>query len=138
MGSAAWLSIRLPLWYFKSVLHPFTAGVLTIVPAMGVWCLTVGTVFVITRKQWNFLFFLLSITFSHAYVALSGFLRGEFPQGSISLALIFLSLQITAIGFAAYKCIKDWATIPLIAAFCITYAVYAQFVAGMSLSDVWL
>lgn len=44
MGNAIWLFFALPDWYFSSILAPFSAGVLSTIPAAGIICLLVGGV----------------------------------------------------------------------------------------------
>lgn len=36
MGNAIWLFFALPEWYFSTILQPFSAGPLTVIPALGI------------------------------------------------------------------------------------------------------
>lgn len=138
MGNALWLFVALAKWYFPSVLAPFSAGPLTLIPAIGVVCLAIGVVLGIRARVPALLFFGLLALISHAYVALAGFLRGTMDDSSSPIFLVFLLLQVVLAGYLVYR-IKG-ARLPAIflAIFTSTYAFFASFIAAMSFSDTWL
>ena len=138
MSNAVWLTLALPQWYFSSLLMPFEAGPLTLVPAIGGSALVVGTLLGIRARARLLLFFGALALLSHALVALAGLLRGILRGTDSSSVLIFALLQLAAATYLVYR--ADNARLPaiLLAIFTVSYALFATFIAGMSLSDSWL
>lgn len=139
MGNAIWLFFALPEWYFSSILSPFSAEILTMIPAAGIICLLVGAVWGGIKRRVGLLLFLLLPLSSQGLVAVAGFMRGEVESGTAEIvlwALFWLQLVV-----AAYFIIRmKGARLPalFLSLFALSYAVFASFIASMSFSDVWL
>ncbi|WP_375427496.1 hypothetical protein [uncultured Sphingomonas sp.] len=139
MGNALWLVLALPKWYFSTILAPLSAGPLTIVPAIGVICLVIGTALGILRKQKLLLAFIAPFLLSELFVAISGFYRGRLPgSAGNSILLIFLLLTLITSSYVLYRAKGARLTGTLLFVFSLTYALFAAFVAAMSFSDSWL
>jgi hypothetical protein len=138
MGNALWFFMALAQWYFPCVLAPFSAGPLTLIPAVGVVCLAIGAILGMRARAPSLLFFGVLALISHAYVALAGFLRGTMHDSNSPMFLVFLLLQVVLAGYLVYR-VKG-ARLPAIflAIFTSTYAFFASFIAAMSFSDTWL
>jgi len=137
MGNAIWLFLALPKWYFTTILDPFGAGMLTAVPAVGVLCLALGLVLAIFHRSPRLWLFELPFLASEGFVVFAGWQRGQIPSAGW-LLLAFLGAQLAlAVGLVAYA---KRALMPAIAfaLFSMSYALFASFVAGMSLADNWL
>ncbi len=141
MGNAIWLFIVLPQWYFGAALSPFKYGVLTAVPAAGVVSLTLGVGLAVYRRALKSFWFILPVLLSEAFVAFAGFMRGSFAPSSSGagvLMLAFLFLQLIFVGYMIFKFRGMRLSSTLLGLFVISYALFAIFVAGMSLTDTWL
>ena len=140
MSNVIWLSFSLPLWYFSSLLHPFDAGFLSLVPAIGIVCLVVGACLTFARRNTALSWVLASVLLSQVFVALAGFLRGEVSQDEqlFAVTATFLCVQLVCLVLLLwYSKGARAASIPL-AFFGGTYALFAAFVAVMAFSDTWL
>ncbi len=98
MGNAVWLFLALPQWFFSSILMPFGAGALTIIPALGVVCFGIAA--------------------------------------TLGVRLRAKKLWISA--FLVYRLREVWLPAILLAAFSMSYASWAWFVAQMAFTDMWL
>lgn len=139
MGSALWLLLALPEWYFSSVLSPFEAGLLSLVPAAGVISFLVGTALAMRRRQRRMLFFVVPFVLSESFVAVAGALRGQVHGSAASLTLLaFFAFQVVFSCVLIYLIKGARASASALAVFSITYAGFGAFIAGMSFSDTWL
>lgn len=138
MGNALWLSLALPQWYFSSLLMPLGAGALTLVPAIGGGALIVGILLGIRTRARPLLLFGVLALLSHVFVALAGLLRGTMRGTDSSAIMIFALLQLAAATYLVYRADKARLPAILLAIFTVSYALFATFIAGMSLSDTWL
>lgn len=139
MGNAIWLFFALPEWYFLSILAPFSAGVLSMIPAAGIVCLLVGAVWGAMKRRPGLLLFLLLPLASQVLVAVAGFMRGEVSHGVSEIVLsAFFWGQAAVAAFFVFR--MNGARLPagFLGLFSLSYAVFASFVASMSFSDVWL
>lgn len=138
MGEATWLFYALPAWYFESALNPFSAGLLTLIPAIGGLCLFIGIIIGVWLRKPSLLWFFVSVVLSQAFVTLSGFFQGQLNNSVLWPIPGFALLQLLAIVLSL--CASASALLPaaLIAIFCISYALYAWFIAAMSLTGTWL
>lgn len=143
MGNAIWLLTALPSWYFEAALAPLSAGVLTIVPALGVLALIVGVILGGIKRQRELLWFLTLFGASELLVVVAGFERGQVrANGTESFLntffLSFLAAQLAVSGYLTYRFKEARASALALSLFCITYAAAAAFVAAMSFTDSWL
>ncbi|WP_333570998.1 hypothetical protein [Sphingomonas sp.] len=143
MGDAIWLFTALPTWYLGAAMMPFSGGVLTLVPAIGLFAFAVGIVLCAIMRRRALLWFLALFAASELLVALAGIMRGEVRAvGSstpLSLGLnLFLGAQILASGYLIYRIKGARAPAAALSVFSVTYAATAAFVASMSFSDSWL
>ena len=146
MGNAIWLFVALPLWFFSTLSNPFVAGVLSAIPFAGIVCLAVGAVIGVAKRQRQLLWFFASVALSQGYVAVAGLfrrmLKGDAGNTVFllwnALSLLFLGLQLATIISIVYRSKDARAAAILLALFCVTYALFAGFIAGMSVSDTWL
>jgi hypothetical protein len=139
MGNAIWLFFALPEWYFSSILAPFSAGVLSIIPAAGIVCLLVGGVWGAAKRRLGLLLFLLLPLSSQVLVAVAGFMRGEVDNETSEL--VFSAFFWAHLAVAAYFVFRlKGARLPAapLGLFSLSYTLFASFVASMSFSDVWL
>jgi hypothetical protein len=83
--------------------------------------------------------FLIPFAFSQMFVAIAGALRGHLrgPSNGPPL-LLFIAVQVVLVAYLVYRLGGARKSAAALAAFSLTYALFAAFVAGMSLSDDWL
>lgn len=139
MGNAIWLFFALPDWYFSCILAPFSAGMLTMVPAAGIVCLLVGAVWGAIKRRLGLLVFLLPPAASQALVAVAGFMRGSVDNDASGIILsAFFWLQLAVAAYFVFR--LEGVRLPAVALslFSLSYAWFASFVASMSFSDLWL
>lgn len=95
MGNAIWLFTALPTWFLSAVLSPFSAGAISLVPAMGAICLAIGIVLAVQRRAKALWVFIIPAVISQVFVAIAGFFRGAFISSSAAPILItFLVVQL--------------------------------------------
>jgi hypothetical protein len=138
MGDAIWLFLAVPRWYFSSVLNPFGAGILSLIPSLGILCLLLGVIFGFIQRQKKLLFFLFPLSASELLAVIAGFYRGKVTDGGGIWMLLFIFAEILIAGFLIYRLKGARVLASLLAIFCVTYALFASFVARMSFSDSWL
>jgi hypothetical protein len=139
MGNALWLFQALPEWYFSAVVHPLSAGLLSAVPALGTVLLAVGLALGLVARKSRLLLFLIPFALSQFFVAAAGVLRGQLPGTSSTLPqLLFITVQIVLVGYLIYCVAGARGAAVALAAFSLSYAFFASFIAAMSFSNVWL
>lgn len=139
MESAIWLLLSLPLWYFSTLLAPFSAGVLSAIPAMGTASLLVGAVWGLMDRRSGLLLFLILPAASQALVAVSGSMRGSFGRDDdLTFLLVFVVLQLLAATYLVFRLKGARAPATALAVFSSSYALFAAFIAGMAFTDTWL
>ena len=139
MGNAVWLSFALPNWYFSALLAPFSAGILTAIPALGIVGLTIGAVWGLMKRRRGLLMFLLLSAASQVLVVVAGFMRGSLRDGADQpILLAFLLLQIVVAGFFVFRLKGARLPAAALAVFTVSYALFAAFVATMAFRDTWL
>jgi hypothetical protein len=135
MGDAVWHFFQLPLWYISTILDPFAVGWLTAIPAIGMLCLAAGVTWGLVKEEPSLLVFLLLPAVSQLLVVVAGFLPRSL-QGSAGDPILwaFLLLEVAVAGFLVWR--LKWARGPAaaLAAFALSYAFFACFVAGMDFS----
>jgi hypothetical protein len=139
MGNAIWLFFALPDWYFSSILAPFSAGVLSMIPAAGIVCLLIGGVWGAVKRRAGLLIFLLLPLLRQVLVAAAGYMRGDVDNDTSEVVLsVFFWSQVAIAAYFVFR--LQGARLPavLLGLFSLSYAVFASFVASMSFSDVWL
>ena len=139
MGNAVWLILALPNWFFSTIIHPFSAGPLTLVPTIGVICFCSGVILGIRNREKSLLAFILPVLLSEMLVAAAGFMRGAL-RGSASNPVVygFLILQLLIAVYLVFRLRGSRVAATLLAVFSILYALFAVFIAGMSFNDTWL
>ena len=139
MGNAIWLFTALPKWFLSSVLSPFSAGALTLIPAIGTVCLAIGIVLAVRLRAKALWSFVVPALISQAFVAVAGFFRGAFDSSTAEPILgTFLAIQLVLSLYLVYRQRKTWLPATLLAAFSISYAFHAWFIATMAFTDNWL
>jgi hypothetical protein len=140
-GNAIWLFVSLPLWYFTATAVAFEGGVLTAVPAAGIVSLVAGGITAVVqgrlRRLWHFI---VPVLISQCYVATAGFFRGQLHSGRLYSFVLwgFLVGQACLIGLLIYRSKGARTASSMFALFCLSYAAFATFVAGMAFADSWL
>ncbi len=139
MGNAMWLFFALPDWYFSSILAPFSAGVLSMIPAAGIVCLLIGSVWGAAKRRLGLLIFLVLPIISHVLVAVAGFMRGDVDSSTSEAVLaVFFWSQVAIAAYFVFRLKGARLPAVLLGLFSSSYAVFASFIASMSFSDVWL
>ncbi len=139
MGDAVWLFFGLPKWYFSNLLDPFAVIPLSIVPFIGTVCLVPGVVLGVRKRARSLLRFGWPFLASQLLVAVAGFLRGELDGSQTQMVLIpYLVVILGWSSFLVFKAKGLRMAAVLLAVFTLSYAAYASFVSGMSLTDTWL
>ncbi|MGE0668561.1 MAG: hypothetical protein AB7O49_18555 [Sphingomonadales bacterium] len=138
-GDALWLILATPQWYFRSILSPFSAGVFSAIPALGIVCLLAGAALGFRYRQKRLLMcgvpFILSVSFG----GVAGLLRGEVPNGWADFIMYgFLAGQLILSVWLVYFARRAWPAAALLAVFSMSYALFAAFIAYMSFTDTWL
>ncbi len=139
MGNAFWLFFALPKWFFSSILAPFSAGALTLIPVAGIVCLIIGIVLAVRLRAKSLWVFAFPALASQALVTIAGFMRGAFANSSSVLVLFaFLAIQLGLSSYLVYRFREARLPAILLAVFSLSYAFYASFIAGMAFTDDWL
>ena len=139
MDSALWLVLALPAWYFATLTSPFSAGALTLVPALGAISLAAGVVLAVKSRQRRLAIFLIPFAFSEVLVAVAGALRGQVDGFTANAILMtFLAMQVGFSGWLVYRLKGARTAASALAIFSITYALFGAFIAVMSFADTWL
>jgi hypothetical protein len=141
MGNAIWLITALPGWYLAAVAAPFSAGALTLVPAIGSVSLAVGLILGAIQRRRGLLLFLIPLVLSEGLVAIAGLLRGQVPSDSVLLEpslLGFIAVQFAVAGYLIYRMRGARAAASAFSVFSVTYAAFGGFVAAMSFTDQWV
>ncbi len=139
MGNAIWLFFALPVWYFSTIAAPFSAGMLSAIPALGIVCLIFGVVCGTLKRRLDLSMFLVLPAASQALVVVAGLMRGSLTvQVSEPMLATFVLLQIAFAGYFVFR--LKGARLPAVALaiFTSSYAFFAAFVAGMAFADRWL
>ncbi len=138
-SSALWLIFAVPVWYFSTITHPFQAGILSLIPFVGILGLVAGGVMGIVQRKRALLLFFFPFAVSEFYVAIAGLFRGQL-RGNASLLpfCTFIFVQLLLIGYSAYKSRHAHIATIALAIFSASYALFALFVGGMAFADDWL
>jgi hypothetical protein len=139
VGNAVWLFLSLPTWFFSTVGNPLGADILSAIPFAGTVCLALGVGIGICKRQPQLLWFLAPVALSQGFVAVAGLFRGTLRGSGATLVLVaFLGLQVVLVVFALFRSKNARLTAIPLALFCVTYTLFAGFIAGMAFSDDWL
>jgi hypothetical protein len=141
MNNAAWLSLALPEWYFSTILAPLGAGPLSAIPAFGTACLGIGVVLGFAAGERSLFLFLIPAAITELFVAIAGAMRGLAPYDShiLTVALsLFVGLQIILAIYLVFAMKGARLAATALALFSVTYAMFATFIAGMSITNDWL
>jgi len=139
MRNAIWLFLALPNWCFSTIVNPLSAGPLSAIPALGVISLVVGLILALSGREPRLFLFLIPFTLSQLFVAIAGALRGQLrEESSLTPSLLFIVVQVVLVAYLIYYLAGARGAAVALAAFSLTYALFAGFVAGMSFSDNWL
>jgi hypothetical protein len=141
MGNAIWLITALPVWYGSALIAPFSAGFLTLVPAVGSLSFAAGVILGAIKRRRELLLFSIPFVLSEALVAIAGLLRGRVLYGSAFLdvlLLAFIALQFAIAGYLIYRIKGARTSATALGVFSVTYAAFGTFVARMSFTDRWL
>lgn len=139
MGSAIWLFLALPGWYFSTILAPFSAEILTAVPAIGIVSLAIGAVWGLIKRRRGLLIFLLLPAAGQVLVVAAGFMRGSLREEVAQpILLAFLLLQIAVAGYLVFRLKGARLPAAALTVFTVSYAFFAAFVASMAFNDTWL
>lgn len=140
MNNAIWLLTALPSWYLAGATNPFSAGVLTLIPAIGLLSLTLGVIFGTIKRRRELLWFMLPFALSEGLVAIAGMMRGQVP-GSAELTVVilgFMATQLVVSGYLIYRIKGARISATALSMFSLSYAAFSIFVAGMSFTDNWI
>jgi hypothetical protein len=134
-----WLAFAGPAFYLGAALQPFSAGYLSFIPLLGIVGLVIGIVVGCVQRKRVLFLFVFPFLLSEVFLTVGGLLRGQFLGTTWQTpSVIFAITQISAIVFVAYRGRKALVADFSLALFSLTYALFAWFIAGMSLSDTWL
>lgn len=135
-GDALWLILVTPQWYFSSITEPFSAGVLSVIPSLGIVCLPVGIALGVRHRDQRMLLFCAPFVLSVLYVGVAGLLRGALPISWGGFVLYgFLGLQLLLTAWLIYRLWHDLPAATMLGTFSMTYAFFAGFVASMAFTD---
>ncbi len=137
MGSAVWLIIATPQWFFETITAPFSMSMLTLVPSIGIVCLVLAIALGAFRRQVFLLWFLAPFLFSEIFVAIAGLFRGDLHHPDW-LLLAFLAAQLVLCGYIANVHAKRAIAAWLLVVFSMIYSLWASFIASMAFQDSWL
>jgi hypothetical protein len=101
MANAVWLFLAVPKWYASTIVSPFSAGVLTMVPALGILSLAIGVVLGIVKRRTGLLTFLLLPAASQILLVVAGFMRGAFRSNGNQLGVWIWTFVLIQIAVAA-------------------------------------
>jgi len=142
VGNLMWLPLALPRWYIDGATHPFAAGALTLLPAVGMVSLVLGVVLGALSRRSGLLWFVSLFVLSEALVAAAGLMRGQAPLGGSTLLNVglwtFLGVQLAVSGYLIYRTKGARLSAAALGLHSVAYAATASFVAAMSFTDTWL
>jgi hypothetical protein len=133
-----WLLATLPDWFFFELHDPYNGGALKLVPALGMFGLSVGALFAILRPRWVLLAYLLPLLGSEALVYVAGVLGPRLAVRWVDPALIgFLVVEAMWCGLAI-----RWSRGTRLAAggftlFCLCFALFATLLAARAFTNNW-
>ena len=138
-SNALWLITALPVWYFSTIAHPLQAGILSLVPFVGILGLIAGGLVGIFQRRRALFLFVFPFAVSECYVAIAGSFRGQL-RGNASLvpSCVFIFVQLVLIGYFVYKSRQSRLGSFAFTIFSVSYALFALFVGGMAFADSWL
>lgn len=127
MDRALQALIALPNWFFSSVLRPFEAGWLTLIPAIGTLLCLAGVVAAMRSQNRQLIFFFVPFGLSELFVALAGFGYGTYAdRDALTPVMIgFGVLAVAATILATLRNLKTPVTAGLLFGFSLTYALTA-------------
>jgi hypothetical protein len=146
VSNAIWLFLAVPAWYCSIIISSLSAGLLSVIPALGILSLAIGIVVGIAKRERGLLIFLLLPAASQILVVVAGFMRGAFqPEANqldqLALWIIlatFMLLQIVGAAYIVWRLEGTRGPAAAIAIFTSSYALFAAFVGAMAFSDSWL
>lgn len=138
MGNLIWLSCALPSWFVGAAMRPFSGGVLTLVPAIGLLALLIGAAMGVIRRKPRLLLFLWPVAFSQLFVAAAGLFRGQLVHGVDLVVGAFMVAQLLAAGYLIWRLNGARIEAAILSVFVACYGLFAGFIATMSFSDSWL
>jgi hypothetical protein len=128
----------LPDWFFFELSDPYDGGALTLVPALGMFGLSVGALFAILRPRWGLLLFAVPPLGSEALVyAAARFGRQVAAQWVDPALIAFLVAEAIWCGLAI-----RWSRGSRLAAggftlFGLCYALFATLLAARAFTNNW-
>lgn len=138
-SNALWLISALPVWYFSTIAHPFQAGILSLIPFIGILGLVAGALIGIVQRRRALLLFVFPFALSECYVAIAGWLRGQLHgDASLTPSCIFIFVQLALISYFVYASRQSRVASFAFTIFSASYALFALFVGGMAFADNWL
>jgi hypothetical protein len=142
VGNAIWLFWLVPVEYFSTIVAPFSAGPLSVIPALGTLSLAIGVVAGIAKREMRLLIFLLLPAASQILLVVAGFQRGAFQHDAIQLGVwiiwTFMLLQIAGAAYVVWRLKGARGPAAAMAIFTSSYGLYAAFAASMAFHDDWL
>ena len=102
MGNAIWLFFALPEWYFSTILDPFSAGSLSVIPAVGIVALAIGAAWGVAKRRLALSVFLVLPAASQVLVVVAGLMRGTVRDTEV-IFWAFLLLQAAAAGYLVFR-----------------------------------
>ena len=140
MSDGIWLFTELPQWFlFSAVIPPGILGALGPISAIGTVCAIIGIVLAALRRAKSLWVFVIPALISQAYVAFAGLLRGAFESYAVGPPLFpFLIFQLVLALYLIYRLREALLPATLLAAFSISYALFASFMADMAFTNNWI
>ena len=132
MSDVIWGFLDLPAWFFQTILSPFAASYLTAIPASGVVALAIGAILAAVHRETAVLWGFLSVGLAHLLPPIIRQMR-DVPDQAGGVLLAFLVIQLVLVAAMIFKSRKSYLSAISIGWFCLSYALFAAFMAGTSL-----
>ena len=138
MGDAIGLFLFTPPTYFHAIANPFAAGALSLISAAGTVCLIIGIAIGIMRRNTGLCLFLIPLGISQSLIVVAGLQPGQVPDGGDNIIYPFMLVQGLLSGYLVFHQRRTFIAAVTLAAFTVSYAFWASFLATMFFRNIWL
>ena len=125
MDNAVGLFFSTPIFYFSTILTPLYGGILSVAPAIGIVCLTIGAVWGLIKRRRGLLIFLLLPIVGQVLLVAASIIRVPLhDEASFPILLAFLFLQIAVAGYLIFRLKGARLPATLLTVFTLSYALF--------------
>lgn len=129
----------IPQYFAAAASNPFRAGLLALIPLVGVFRLVLGVVIGIVERRRTLWLFVFPFVVSECYVGIAAMFHGRLSgEATLVPICIFAFLQIALAGYVVYRLRRAGLAMWALTVFSLSYAYFAYFCAQMAWTDTYL